>query len=73
MPGQFRSYVWDPVLIIAQILSMQSAFYLGLGLWVVVVDYILASHRSLDRSALRQAMPYSCLILGNSIKLSMEL
>ncbi|KAK2177623.1 hypothetical protein NP493_589g02003 [Ridgeia piscesae] len=49
MPGQFRSYVWDPVLIIGQILSMQSAFYLGLGLWIVVVDYILASHRSLDQ------------------------
>ena len=49
MAGQFRSYVWDPVLIVAQIISMQSAFYIGLGLWVEVVDYICASRRSMDQ------------------------
>ncbi|XP_002164093.2 protein SYS1 homolog [Hydra vulgaris] len=31
--GQFRSYVWDPILIISQIIAVQSIFYLFLGIW----------------------------------------
>eukprot|EP00128_Syssomonas_multiformis_P011883 Colp12_sorted_trinity150504_noHs@1268 len=34
----FRSYVWDPILIIAQILAMQCAYYLTLGTWIQLVS-----------------------------------
>lgn len=40
MSGQFRSNVWDPVLIICQIIAMQCQFYLTLGLWVYVLNFI---------------------------------
>lgn len=46
--GQFRSSVWDPVLIVSQIVTMQCVFYIGLGFCVCVVDYIAGSHRSID-------------------------
>ncbi|XP_005105588.1 protein SYS1 homolog [Aplysia californica] len=40
MAGQFRSFQWDPVLIIAQIISMISLWYFSLGMWVFVLDVI---------------------------------
>ncbi|XP_039250309.2 protein SYS1 homolog [Styela clava] len=32
MAGRFRSYVWDPMLIISQMIALQCIFYLTLGL-----------------------------------------
>lgn len=49
MAGHFRSSVWDPVLIVSQILTMQSLFYLCLGVWIFLVDFICGSPRSLDQ------------------------
>ncbi|KAK2148319.1 hypothetical protein LSH36_502g00031 [Paralvinella palmiformis] len=49
MAGQFRSSVWDPVLIIAQILTMQSVFYVSLGAWVCILDVLLGTNRSLEQ------------------------
>jgi len=40
MAGQFRSFHWDPVLIIAQIVCMISLWYFSLGCWVFVLDVI---------------------------------
>ncbi|GFO47371.1 protein sys1 like protein [Plakobranchus ocellatus] len=40
MAGQFRSFQWDPVLIIAQIVAMVSLWYFNLGLWVFTLDVI---------------------------------
>ena len=54
----FRSTVWDPVLISAQIVTMQSIFYITLGSWVFVMDYIGGTYRSLD-----QLFGYSVSIL----------
>ena len=34
MTGRFRSYVWDPILIISQIISLQCVFYTTLGLTI---------------------------------------
>jgi hypothetical protein len=48
MAGQFRSSQWDPVLIIAQIIALQSVFYISLGGCVSLVDFLVGSHRSLD-------------------------
>ena len=35
--GQFRSYIWDPLLIISQIIAVQSIFYLCLGAWLFCI------------------------------------
>ena len=49
MSGHFRSNTWDPILIIAQIIMMQSSFYLGFGLWIFFVDIIGTFDVSLDQ------------------------
>merc|ERR1711976_417012 len=49
MAGQFRSSVWDPVLIISQILTIQCVFYISLGTWISIMDYIGGTYRSLDQ------------------------
>lgn len=45
----FRSSVWDPVLIIAQIICMQCCYYISLGGWITIVDFIQGTYRSLDQ------------------------
>ncbi|XP_060086884.1 protein SYS1 homolog [Heteronotia binoei] len=49
MAPQFRSYVWDPVLILSQIVLMQAIYYSSLGLWLALVDSLLRSSPSLDQ------------------------
>lgn len=49
MAGQFRSSVWDPVLIVAQIITLQCVFYVGLGLWVCMMDFIAGTNCSLEQ------------------------
>ncbi|KAL1115477.1 hypothetical protein AAG570_007507 [Ranatra chinensis] len=46
--GQFRNSSWDPVLIISQIVAVQSVFYLALGLWLVALNFLVGTSRSLD-------------------------
>ena len=38
--GNFRSYVWDPLLIISQIIAVQFTFYFFLGAWLFSIDKI---------------------------------
>jgi len=45
----FRSSVWDPWLLISQILAVQSVFYVTFGAWIAVMDYIGGSYHSLDQ------------------------
>lgn len=47
--GHFRSSVWDPVLLLTQILSMQFIFYTSLGFWIILFDFFTGSYRSLDQ------------------------
>ncbi|XP_072024738.1 protein SYS1 homolog [Amphiura filiformis] len=61
MVASFRSYVWDPQLIVSQILTMQSIFYVCYGFWLVMVDFIVDAPRSLD-----QIFKYECLEFGSS-------
>lgn len=49
MTGHFRSNVWDPVLIISQIIAMQSQFYLLLGVWNYLMNMIGSFDSSLDK------------------------
>jgi hypothetical protein len=45
----FRSYVWDPVLLIAQIITMQCVFYVCLGAWLFLIDSTLGLDRSVHQ------------------------
>eukprot|EP00092_Neocalanus_flemingeri_P034653 GFUD01037695.1.p1 GENE.GFUD01037695.1~~GFUD01037695.1.p1 ORF type:complete len:157 (+),score=31.57 GFUD01037695.1:94-564(+) len=49
MAGQFRYTVWDPWMIISQIITLQAVFYVSLGLWIVAFDFLADSPRSLDQ------------------------
>ncbi|XP_027046579.1 protein SYS1 homolog [Pocillopora verrucosa] len=49
MAAGFRSYVWDPCLIISQIVAVQCVYYLFLAFWVVFVDFSTGNSRSLDQ------------------------
>ncbi|XP_073234301.1 protein SYS1 homolog [Porites lutea] len=49
MAAGFRSYVWDPCLIISQIVAVQCVFYIFLALWILLVDFWTGSTRSLDQ------------------------
>ncbi|XP_064466752.1 protein SYS1 homolog [Ornithodoros turicata] len=49
MAGHFRYSVWDPLLIVAQILTLQSIFYLGLGFWICFFDTVTGQFLSLDQ------------------------
>ena len=49
MASGFRANVFDPVLIIAQIIALQSCFYISFGLWIVIADSIGGIHRSIDQ------------------------
>lgn len=46
--GQFRSTIWDPSLIVSQILAIQFSFYSSLGLWLSVVNFLSGTNSSLD-------------------------
>ncbi|CAI9716660.1 protein SYS1 homolog [Octopus vulgaris] len=49
MHGQFRSSVWDPVLIIAQIITMQCIFYTSAGFWLYLTSYITNFDRHISQ------------------------
>ena len=48
MGGTFRYTVWDPWMILSQMATMQSLFYVSLGMWVFAMDFLGGYPRSLD-------------------------
>ena len=64
-PGSFRYTVWDPFMIVAQMATLQSLYYVSLGLWIFVFDIIQGSPRSLDQIFMYQVSFISCCNLGN--------
>ena len=66
-PGSFRYTVWDPFMIVAQMATLQSLYYVSLGLWIFVFDIIQGSPRSLDQIFMYQVSFISCN-LGNIYK-----
>lgn len=49
MGGHFRYSVWDPFLIICQIVTIQSIYYVSLGMWIFITDVIFGYSQSLDQ------------------------
>lgn len=58
MAGQFRSYVWDPALIISQIVCMQCIFYGGIGFWLLLLDTFIGRYVTIDQMFLYQEMQF---------------
>ncbi|XP_032777110.1 protein SYS1 homolog isoform X1 [Daphnia magna] len=44
MSGSFRIAIWDPPLIISQIVAVQCIMYVSLGLWIIILLNVLAGH-----------------------------
>ena len=42
MSGSFRISVWDPPLIISQIIAVQCFMYVSLGLWTILFLHLIA-------------------------------
>ena len=57
MASHFRSYIWDPVLIVSQIVLMQCIYYSFLGLWMAGVDSLVQINHSLDQIFSYQVSP----------------
>lgn len=49
MVAGFRSNVFDPVLIISKIITLQCFFYVTLGVWILLADSIAGIRPSLDQ------------------------
>ena len=49
MAAQFRSNLWDPVLIVSQIIAIQCTYYVGLGVWILIFDFWMGSVHSLHQ------------------------
>lgn len=47
MKGKFRVTVWDPILLISQILTIQALFYTSLAIFVFIVDFLFADTPSI--------------------------
>lgn len=46
-PG-FRSTQWDPLIIISQIVAMQSILYVSLGIIMFLMDLLAGANHTLD-------------------------
>lgn len=49
MAAQFRSYVWDPALIVAQMVLLQAGYYSSLGLWLALLGALGSTRPSLHQ------------------------
>ncbi|XP_028410129.1 protein SYS1 homolog [Dendronephthya gigantea] len=59
MAAQFRSNLWDPVLIVSQIIAIQCTYYVGLGVWILIFDFWMGSVHSLHQIFSDKAVDYS--------------
>lgn len=46
--GHFRNWIWDPWLLISQILAMQSIFYASIGFWLMIYSLLTGTSLSLE-------------------------
>ena len=56
MAGHSRYTFWDPWLILAQMATLQCAFYVSLGLWIFALDVIVGYPREVEQLFLYQKL-----------------
>lgn len=49
MAGGFRSNIFDPILVVSQIVALQCCFYVTMGLWLVMADVVAGIELSVDQ------------------------
>ncbi len=49
MTASFRSNMFDPVLVVCQIIAMQCFFYVSLGFWMVLANLLAGLTYSVDQ------------------------
>lgn len=49
MTASFRSNVFDPLLVVCQIIAMQCFFYVSLGFWLVLANLLAGLTHSVDQ------------------------
>ena len=49
MAGGFRTSVFDPVLVVGQIVAMQCCFYVSMGFWLIVANAVAGIRYSVDQ------------------------
>lgn len=47
--ASFRSNVFDPVLVVSQIVAMQCCFYVSMGFWLVLANAVAGISYSVDQ------------------------
>lgn len=67
--GSFRNTQWDPILLISQIVAMQTLLYTSLGMIMFFMDLIAGANHTLDHIF---EYHVSCFILGMSLQFSGE-
>lgn len=46
--GSFRTTQWDPILLILQIVAIQSLMYVSLGFLMCIMDWLAGANHTLD-------------------------
>lgn len=70
MAAQFRSNLWDPVLIVSQIIAIQCTYYVGLGVWILIFDFWMGSVHSLHQVFSDKVRKLYCILSFVSINRS---
>ena len=70
MAGGFRANIFDPLLIVAQIVAMQCSFYAFMGLWILLADVIGGIQPSVEqvldyRVSVHPSVPKSTVVFDN--------
>lgn len=60
MTGSFRVTIWDPPLIISQIIAIQCIMYVSLGLWIILLLHLIAGHPISIDYIFKYQVPETC-------------
>lgn len=65
MKTGFRNTQWDPFLLIAQIIAIQSVLYVSLGFMMAIMDVFVDANHTLDHLFQYHVRPRSCVDVAN--------
>jgi len=46
--GHFRNWIWDPWLLVSQMIAMQAVYYASIACWLMIYDWLTGSPLSLE-------------------------
>lgn len=69
MKTGFRNTQWDPLLLIAQIIAVQSILYVCLGFLMAIMDILVGANHTLDHLFQYHVSIFNCTSQNHSIQL----